>query len=70
MGRQRIGLFGKFSQVCCAVLSLLIVTRALQGDYYVRDGQVNKEETYGVYNADWSGLRNGNLGTLLGGLPL
>lgn len=31
---------------------------ALQGSYYVRDGQANKDEGFGVLNTDWSGWRN------------
>lgn len=41
---------------------------ALQGSYYVRDGDINKEETFGVYNADWSAPRNLDLQSLLGGM--
>lgn len=31
---------------------------ALQGSYYVRDGRVNYDETFGLLNSDWSGWRN------------
>jgi len=39
---------------------------ALQGDYYVRDKTVNKEETYGLFNKDWNGWRNDNFRNLVG----
>ncbi|CAI6333739.1 unnamed protein product [Periconia digitata] len=31
---------------------------ALQGNYYVRDKQVNPDEAWGILNADWSAWRN------------
>ncbi len=31
---------------------------ALQGSYYVRNGQADYDETYGALNHDWSGWRN------------
>ncbi|KAF2003058.1 glycoside hydrolase family 5 protein [Amniculicola lignicola CBS 123094] len=31
---------------------------AIQGDYYVRDGQVNNNEGWGLLNSDWSAWRN------------
>ena len=43
---------------------------ALQGSYYVRDGTVNYDETYGLLKHDWSGWRNSatlqRLGPILG----
>lgn len=30
----------------------------LQGSYYIRNGQHNFEETYGIFNVGWDGLRN------------
>ncbi|KAK3416687.1 hypothetical protein EUGRSUZ_H02458, partial [Eucalyptus grandis] len=30
----------------------------LQGSYYLRQGVVGKEEFYGLFNYDWSGIRN------------
>ena len=41
---------------------------ALQGSYYVRNGETDYEETFGVYNKDWSAARNGDLQGLLGGM--
>ncbi|KAL9077934.1 MAG: hypothetical protein Q9157_003141 [Trypethelium eluteriae] len=41
---------------------------ALQGDYYVRQGQVSFEETFGILKKDWSGLRNSETLTLLGNM--
>lgn len=42
---------------------------AMQGSYYVRDGQVDKEETWGALDYSWSGWRNkgfkGRLGKML-----
>jgi endoglucanase len=31
---------------------------ALQGSYYVRNGQVNSDESYGLLNTNWNGWRN------------
>lgn len=31
---------------------------AVQGSYYVRNGEVNYDETYGLLNTDWNGWRN------------
>ncbi|KAF8935440.1 glycosyl hydrolase family 5 protein/cellulase [Dissophora ornata] len=41
---------------------------ALQGDYYVREGQPSYDEGYGVMNKDWSDFRNPNFKSLLGGI--
>lgn len=41
---------------------------AIQGDYYVRDGTVSYNESYGVLNADWSDVRNSNFSSYLGGM--
>ncbi|KAJ7628371.1 glycoside hydrolase family 5 protein [Roridomyces roridus] len=38
----------------------------LQGSYYVRDGTINYEETWGLLNADWSATRNPQFLPLLG----
>lgn len=39
---------------------------ALQGSYYVRDGVVDKEETWGALDKAWAGWRNPRFKTLLG----
>ncbi|PPQ73124.1 hypothetical protein CVT24_009463 [Panaeolus cyanescens] len=39
---------------------------ALQGSYYVRNGQVNYDESFGVLKADWSGWRNTGFTAALG----
>jgi hypothetical protein len=39
---------------------------ALQGSYYVRNQVIDYDESYGVLNQDWSGLRNPALRNLLG----
>jgi hypothetical protein len=39
---------------------------ALQGSYYVRNKVIDFDESYGVLNKDWSGLRNPALKKLLG----
>ena len=39
---------------------------ALMGSYYVRDKTVNKEETFGLLNANWSGWRNSSFPTVVG----
>ncbi|KAF2836368.1 glycoside hydrolase family 5 protein [Patellaria atrata CBS 101060] len=39
---------------------------ALQGDYYVRDKTINKDESYGLLNKDWSGWRNSNFKSQIG----
>ncbi|KAI1505553.1 glycoside hydrolase family 5 protein [Biscogniauxia marginata] len=38
---------------------------ALQGSYYVREGTLNYDESYGLLDADWNGLRNPNITALL-----
>ncbi|KAI0024899.1 glycoside hydrolase family 5 protein [Xylariomycetidae sp. FL0641] len=37
----------------------------LEGSYYVREGEVDHDEGFGLYNHDWSGLRNPNITQLL-----
>lgn len=39
---------------------------ALQGSYYVRDKQIDQDESYGVMNRDWSGWRNNDMKNLMG----
>ncbi|KAF1961298.1 glycoside hydrolase family 5 protein [Byssothecium circinans] len=39
---------------------------ALQGNYYVRDKEVDRDEPWGVMNADWSAWRNPRVRDLLG----
>lgn len=39
---------------------------AIMGSYYVRGGQVDYDEGFGVMNRDWTGLRNEKLPELLG----
>ncbi|KAJ2926136.1 hypothetical protein H1R20_g10952, partial [Candolleomyces eurysporus] len=39
---------------------------ALQGSYYVREGRVNFDETFGLLNSDWSGWRNSSFPRTLG----
>ena len=39
---------------------------ALQGSYYVRDGVVDKDETWGALDRAWSGWRNPRFRELLG----
>lgn len=39
---------------------------ALQGSYYVREGTINYDETFGVLNSDWSDWRNSSFTTQLG----
>lgn len=41
---------------------------ALQGSYYVRDGQTNYDESYGLLDYTWSGLRNPLFPGMLGGM--
>lgn len=41
---------------------------ALQGDYYVRKGLVNNDESWGLLQADWSGWRNATFSARLGKL--
>lgn len=36
---------------------------AVQGSYYIREGTVDVEETWGFMDKDWSGLRNQNFST-------
>ncbi|CAK7265597.1 hypothetical protein SEPCBS57363_001664 [Sporothrix epigloea] len=44
------------------------VVWALQGSYYVRDGQTDRDETWGLLNHDWTALRNPKFSGLLGGM--
>lgn len=39
---------------------------ALQGNYYVRDGQVNRDEPWGLVNAEWTAWRNPAVKEVLG----
>ncbi|KAH6902062.1 glycoside hydrolase superfamily [Coprinopsis sp. MPI-PUGE-AT-0042] len=39
---------------------------ALMGSYYVREGKVNFDESFGVLNSDWSGWRNSNFTRSIG----
>lgn len=39
---------------------------AVQGDYYVREGQTSSDESYGLLDATWSGWRNPEFAGLLG----
>lgn len=39
---------------------------ALQGSYYIRDGQVDYDETWGLLKHDWSGWRNEKFAARLG----
>ncbi|KAJ7507163.1 glycoside hydrolase family 5 protein [Mycena galericulata] len=41
---------------------------ALQGTYYVRDGTINYDESYGLLTTDWSTWRNSNFTSLLGAM--
>lgn len=41
---------------------------ALQGSYYVRDGQVDMDESFGLLTKDWSRWRNPRFRGLLGGM--
>ncbi|MBE3044616.1 cellulase family glycosylhydrolase [Candidatus Bathyarchaeota archaeon] len=41
---------------------------ALQGSYYVRDGVVDKDESWGALDRDWGGWRNPKFRELLGGM--
>ncbi|CAK7269746.1 hypothetical protein SEPCBS119000_003726 [Sporothrix epigloea] len=41
---------------------------ALQGSYYARDGQTDRDETWGLLNHDWTALRNPQFPSLLGGM--
>ncbi len=41
---------------------------ALQGSYYVRDGQVDYDESYGALNHDWSAWRNPDFPKRLGNM--
>jgi hypothetical protein len=38
---------------------------ALQGSYYIRDGQADYEETWGMIDTDWNGLRNAQFPAML-----
>ncbi|EJP66586.1 cellulase-like protein [Beauveria bassiana ARSEF 2860] len=42
---------------------------ALQGTYYVRDGKVDAEETWGVLDNDWKDWRNPKFKGMLGKMP-
>jgi len=39
---------------------------ALMGSYYVREGKVNFDESFGVLNSDWSGWRNSSFTRAVG----
>lgn len=39
---------------------------SLQGTYYIRNGIVDYDESWGYMNADWTGVRNPKIGELLG----
>ncbi|KZV88777.1 glycosyl hydrolase family 5 protein/cellulase [Exidia glandulosa HHB12029] len=39
---------------------------AVMGSYYVRDGQTNHDESFGLLNSDWSGWRNSNFTSTIG----
>ncbi|OJD32211.1 cellulase family protein [Diplodia corticola] len=39
---------------------------ALQGTYYIRDGQTDFEETFGLVDKEWSGWRNASFPDILG----
>ncbi|EPE03278.1 cellulase family protein [Ophiostoma piceae UAMH 11346] len=41
---------------------------AIQGSYYVRGGQTDYEETWGLLNHDWTALRNPQVSGLLGSM--
>ncbi|KAI9835673.1 MAG: hypothetical protein M1838_005225 [Thelocarpon superellum] len=41
---------------------------ALQGSYYIRQGNIAAEETWGLLNANWSDWRNPSFPGLLGGM--
>ncbi|KAK3989480.1 glycoside hydrolase [Cladorrhinum sp. PSN332] len=41
---------------------------ALQGSYYIRDGQVDYDEGWGLLNRDWSGWRNDKFAAKLRGM--
>ncbi|KAI0793751.1 glycosyl hydrolase family 5 protein/cellulase [Fomes fomentarius] len=41
---------------------------ALQGSYYVRDGQTDTEETFGLLKKDWSDWRNSSFKSILGAM--
>ncbi|KAJ7261703.1 glycoside hydrolase family 5 protein [Mycena haematopus] len=40
----------------------------LQGSYYVREGQINSDESYGLLTGDWSTWRNPQFAPLLGAM--
>ncbi|CAK7206732.1 hypothetical protein SEUCBS139899_009538 [Sporothrix eucalyptigena] len=44
------------------------VVWALQGSYYLRDGQTDYDETWGLLNHDWTALRNPQFPGLLGAM--
>ncbi|KAF2121229.1 glycoside hydrolase family 5 protein [Lophiotrema nucula] len=39
---------------------------AIQGNYYVRDGEINKDEPWGLVNSDWTAWRNPAVKEVLG----
>ncbi|KAH7040996.1 glycoside hydrolase family 5 protein [Microdochium trichocladiopsis] len=39
---------------------------ALQGTYYIREGIIEYDDSWGYMNADWTGARNPKIGELLG----
>lgn len=39
---------------------------AVQGSYYVREGVVNRDESYGLLNSNWSGWRNADFRRRMG----
>lgn len=39
---------------------------ALQGTYYIREGVLEYDDSWGYMNADWTGVRNYQIGELLG----
>ncbi|KAJ2971255.1 hypothetical protein NQ176_g7784 [Zarea fungicola] len=43
---------------------------AVQGSYYVRDGKLDEEETWGALDYAWSDWRNHKFTSMLGKLPL
>jgi len=50
----------------CAHLTPTQALWAIQGNYYVRDGQVDKDEPWGLLNADWTAWRNPAVRDVLG----
>ncbi|KAL3421207.1 cellulase [Phlyctema vagabunda] len=41
---------------------------ALQGTYYIREGTVNYDESFGLLNKDWNGWRNSSFVKTVGGM--